>query len=261
MPNKLHRYGIVLMIGTLLATACSKVPDGILSEKKMQAVQVDMQLAEAMISINNKDFPDNAHKEALYRSIFRKHKITEAQYDSSLVWYGGNLDIYMKVYDRILADLDKRQKDLGDVQAVALPSSKSDSIDIWPRRKYLELEPKALFNGVVFEIKPEMNYSSGSSFVLGMNVWGLNDSMRNRPEIRLSVDQGDTILTVNEKVMRDGYHETILKSMPTKQVRRVYGHIFMNNNDSSYYKVFVDSLNLMKYNYGRLDTAPADTVR
>ena len=148
MRNLLHRYGLVLLIGTLLSTACSKVPDDILSEKQMQAVQLDMQLAEAMINLNNKDFPDNAHKEALYQSIFRKHQITQAQYDSSLVWYGRNLDIYMKVYDRILADLNKRQKELGDVQAVAAPVTKKDSIDIWPRRTFLNLEPKALFNEI-----------------------------------------------------------------------------------------------------------------
>ena len=140
MRNKLHRYGVVLLLGTLLV-ACSKVPDGILSEKKMQAVQVDMQLAEAMINLDSKEFSDNARKEALYQSIFRKYDITQAEYDSSLVWYGRHLDIYMKVYDRVLADLNERQKALGDVQASAAPVSKQDSVDIWPRRTSLRLEP------------------------------------------------------------------------------------------------------------------------
>ena len=46
MRNRLHRYryNVVLLLATWLV-ACSKVPDDILSEKKMQAVQVDMQLA------------------------------------------------------------------------------------------------------------------------------------------------------------------------------------------------------------------------
>lgn len=258
MRNRLHRYSVVLLLGTLLF-ACSKVPDEILSEKEMQAVQVDMQLAEAIISLNSKDFPDNAHKEALYQSIFRKYDITEAEYDSSLVWYGRHLDIYMKVYDRVLADLNKRQKALGDVQASAAPVSKQDSVDIWPRRTSLQLEPDALFNGVTFEIKPETNYSSGSSFVLGMDVWGLNKDMAYYPEVRISADQGDTIVTMNDKILRDGYHETILKTVPTKQIKRVYGYIFMNNADSSYYKVYLDSLNLMKYNYGRLTEMAKDS--
>ena len=247
MRNRLYRYSAVLLLGALLA-ACSKVPDGILSEKKMQAVQVDMQLAEAMINLDSKAFSDNARKEALYQSIFRKYDITQAEYDSSLIWYGRHLDIYMKVYDRVLADLNKRQKALGDVQASAAPVSKQDSVDIWPRRTSLRLEPDALFNGVTFDIKPETNYSSGS-----------NKGMVYKPEIRISADQGDTIVTVNDKVLRDGYHETVLKTVPTKQVKRVYGYIFMNNADSSYYKVYLDSLNLMKYNYGRLTDMAKDS--
>lgn len=260
MRNGLHRYGFVLLLGTL-CMACSKVPDGILSEKKMQAVQTDMQLAEAMIGMNSKDFPDDAHKEALYRSVFRKYGITEAEYDSSLIWYGRNLDIYMKVYERVLADLNKRQKALGDVQASAAPVTRQDSVDIWPRRTSLQLEPRALFNGVTFDIRPETNYSSGSSFVLGMTVWGIHQDMTHKPEIHISADQGDTIVTVRDRLLRDGYHETVLKTVSTKQIKRVYGYIFMDNADSSYYKIYLDSLNLMKYNYGRLTEMAKDSLK
>ena len=45
MRRKLRIYGMALLATTLLA-ACSKVPDGILSEKKMQGVLTDMLLAD-----------------------------------------------------------------------------------------------------------------------------------------------------------------------------------------------------------------------
>ena len=253
MRNKLRRYGVALLTAALLVS-CSKVPDGILSEKEMKAVLIDMQLAEAMVSTDYKKYSDDAEKEALYQSVFRKHKIEQAVYDSSLVWYGRNLDVYMQVYDLVLAELNERQKALGDVQANAAPVSKQDSVDIWPRLTYLTLEPNALFNGIAVDIKPETNYPSGSTFVLGMRVWGLNDAMKNRPEIRLSANQGDTIITVNDKILRDGYHETTLRTLPTKQVKSVYGFIRLNGKDdsTSYFKIYVDSLSLMRYNYGRL---------
>lgn len=255
MRNKLRRYSVALFV-TALLVSCSKVPDDILSEKQMQSILVDMQLAEALIGADYQNYKEDGQKDALYQSVFLKHKTTQAVYDSSLVWYGRNLDIYMQVYDRVLADLNKRQEDLGDVQADAAPNSKQDSIDIWPRLAYLTLEPKALYNGVTFDIRPETNYSSGSSFVLGMHVWGLNQQMKNKPEISISADHGDTIITVNNEILRDGYYEAVLKTVPTKQIKRVYGYIRLDNRDSSsYYKVYVDSLNLMKYNYGRLTEA------
>ena len=249
-----YRYSIAFLVLFLLTT-CSKVPDHILSEKKMQEVVIDMHLAEAIISSDYQKYNNDSIKKVLFQSVFAKHQITQAEYDSALVWYARNLDIYLQVYDRAKLDVEQQIKDLGDVQAKAAPSSNQDSIDIWPRRSSAELNPKALFNGIVFDIEPDASYSSGSSFVLGMKVWGLKKNSNYYPEVRISAHQGDTIITTNQKLTKDGYNEVILKSLPTRQVRRVYGYIRLDNADSTYYKVYLDSLNLMKYNYGSGVTA------
>ncbi len=259
MQNGLQKYGIAALTLCLLA-ACSKTPDGILSEKEMQAVELDIQLAKAMISVENKQFADSLQRAELFQSVFRKHGITQAVYDSSLIWYGRNLDIYMDIYDRILKDLNERQNALGDVQASAAPVSTQDSVDIWPRRSFVRLEPRAAFNGVTFDIRPEVNYSSGSSFVLSMSVWGMDQLKAQQPEIRICADLGDTTVVVNDKIRNDGYHETVLKTIPTKRVKRVYGYIFLNNAGLYYHKVYLNDLTLIKYNYGRElpNVKPAD---
>ncbi len=250
------------MIAAVGFMSCSKIPNGILPERKMKDVMIDMSLAEGIIGNNYKDFPDSISKAALYQSVFEKHNITQAVYDSSLVWYGKNLNIYMEVIDLATAEINNRIRDLGDVQASAAPTSNRDSVNIWPRRSFLTLEPRALFNGVVFNIQPETNYLSGSAFVLGMKVWGVRDDMRFKPEIRLAIDQGDTSLFVNKAIIRDGYQEVILRGIATKGVRRVYGYIRMDNTDKNYHKVYIDSLNLMRYNYGSPAIAlPVDTIR
>lgn len=252
--TRLRAYGMALAVACGMA-ACDKVPDDVLSERDMQRVLTDMILAEAMVNADYNTFKSDTAKMALYESVFRKHEITRAMYDSSLVWYGKNLDIYMKVYDRVLADVNKRIDALGDVQADAAPVSNSDSVNIWPRRAYLTFSPKAVFNGVTFDIKPDAAYSSGSVFVLGARLWGLNPRLAHKPEVRISADQGDTTVTVNRRLDSDGYHQVTLRTVATKRVRRVYGYIRLDNADSTYFKVYVDSLNLMKYNYGK---APAE---
>ena len=59
----------------------------------MQGVLTDMLLAEAMVNVDYNAYKSDTMKLALYESVFRKHDITQAVYDSSLVWYGRNLDI------------------------------------------------------------------------------------------------------------------------------------------------------------------------
>jgi len=249
MRNKAAKYGIALL-AIIIFAACSKVPKHILSEKDMQKVMTDMMMAESMIGTDYQSYRGDTIKLALYESVFMKHRITRELYDSSLVWYGQNLDVYMKVYDRVLTDINKMIADLGDIQADAVPTSNSDSINIWPRRSSLSLQPGQPFNGVVFDIKPTSSYSSGSSFVLGLRVWGLNKEMSFTPEIRLSAVQPDTIITTNLKITEDGYYQAIVTTPSTKQVRRVYGYIWMDDKENSYHKIYIDSLNLMKYNYG-----------
>ena len=251
MRSNLRIYGLVLLIAILFA-ACSKTPGGVLSEKEMQKVVTDMVLAEAMINTNPKVFTDDSAKIVLYQSVFDKHEITQALYDSSLIWYGQNLDIYMKLYERVTADLNKQVAALGDVQADAEPVSTRDSVNIWPRRPSFMLHPKAVFNGITIDIRPETYYSSGSTFVLGVNVWGLNDSLKYRPVIRLTAEQPDTVITVNDTIRTDGYHQTVLKTHATKQIRRLYGFIWMNNGQDSvgYTNIYLDNINLIRYNYG-----------
>ena len=209
MRREWRKYGWTLLAAVMLA-ACSKVPDEILSEKEMQRVLADMLIAEAMINMDNDTYRSDTARLALYEGVFRKHGITQALYDSSLMWYGRNLDIYMKVYDRVLDDINRSINDLGDVQADAAPVANQDSVNIWPRRSFLSLSPRSVFNGVVFDIKPRTMYSSGSSFVLGLRTWGLDDYPSLRPEIRISADQGDTTVTADRVITRDGYYETIL---------------------------------------------------
>ncbi|MCD8193654.1 MAG: DUF4296 domain-containing protein [Tannerellaceae bacterium] len=265
MRNRSRIYSITISVLTLLlAVACSKTPRGVLSEKKMQSVYLDMQLAEAMINADNKGYADVEKKEALYQSVFRKHKITQAVYDSSLVWYGANLDIFVKVYDRVLKDIAQMQKDLGDIPADPGPASNRDSVNIWNRRPALTFEPGSPFNAVVFDITPEASYLPGSIFVLDLDVWGVNPGMAYYPEVRIHAEHADTTLVVTDRITQDGPHQTVLRSHPTKRVRRVYGMIRMDNADPyAYGKIYVDSIRLMRYNYGSFaatDTIPVATA-
>lgn len=237
---------------------CSPVPDGILSQKEMQAVMTDMYIAESMISADNETFRDDAQKLALYESVFRKYNITRAEYDSSLMWYARNLDIYMRVCNMVSDDLKKRIADLGDVQRIDTEVNNNDSVDIWPRRSYLTFMPEAPFNGTTFNLAPKQPYPSGSSFVLSLEVWGINAAMPQRPEIRLCVEQSDTTLVINQKIQKDGYHEVQLKSLPTKRVRRVYGYIRLDNRDMYYHKIYADSIRLMRYNFKSVAFKKAD---
>lgn len=250
MHSKLNIYVFAGFMAFIFMIACSKVPSGVLSEKKMKEVLIDMHLAEAMINSNYKEYNTYEKKAALYKSVFDKHGVTEADYDTSLVWYGRNLDIYMRVYDGVIAELNAKKKALGDIQPDAAPNTGQDSVNIWNRFDYLTFSPQSPYNGVYFNFVPQGGYKAGSSFVLSLEVWGLNKQMTQAPEVRLSVEQSDTTFTAMRYLTHDGLNELIVKSLPLQTIKRVYGYIRLKASGDRYYKIYMDSIRLMRYNYG-----------
>ncbi|MDR2138585.1 MAG: DUF4296 domain-containing protein [Tannerella sp.] len=248
------RWGSLFFVALLLP-ACSRTPDGIIPEKKMQEVMVDMQLAEAMISMDAATYPTHAERRALYRSVFGKHQLTEAEYDSSMIWYGKHLDRYMRIYNLALADIRAQIDAIGDIRPEIAPAANGDSLDIWIFRKYYAFSPHSPSSRVIFDLRPETPYSSGSVFVLRWQVWGLTPDMKEPVEAHLRAFQGDTTLILKSTVGRNGLHEMYLKTLPAKQVNRVYGYIRLNTPDTTFHKIYLDDFSLMKYRYG----SPATT--
>lgn len=262
MTNRLHIYGILMLI--CVAASCSRVPKHIISEKKMRVVLYDMQIAEALVETSNESYATSGKRQAVYDGVFLKHGITQAEYDSSLVWYGENMDLYMRIYKLVLKDVNESIAALGDIKPDPLSGdvSAKDSIDVWLYNRSYMFKPERVFNTLTFDIAPQKPYSSGSSYVFSMSVWGVSPGLKHKPRIHISAVQADTIISVNQEITGDGFYEAVVKTVATKQVNRVYGYITMNNAEPLYRRVYLDDIQLMKYNYGsKALTAPqTDTI-
>ena len=85
----------------MLLSACR--PKGILTSHQMRSVLYDLHRAEAVLQVAGYNF---GHDEALakyYQSVLDEHGITQAQFDSSLVWYTDHPQIFNKIYPKIVS--------------------------------------------------------------------------------------------------------------------------------------------------------------
>jgi hypothetical protein len=244
----------------LFMVACSRVPKGIIPEKKMQRLLTDIHLADAIISSDPSNFQSDEDKRALYQSVFEKHRVTEAVYDSSLVWYGKNLDVYMQVYNMALADVKKKIEATTPTEPEKILTGNEDSVDIWATGKYHAFYPASLSNSLIFNFIPEEDYSSGSIFVLSLQVMGFISGMQSPVEVHLRAEQTDTTLIANNKIDKDGYYEMILRTLPIHKVKRVYGYVRFNEDTVPYHKIYLNDLSMMKYRYGSEAAGRLDSV-
>lgn len=119
---------ILLSIALIvLLSQCRRRPDAILTRDEMKAVTKDMVLAQSYID-SKYGMPDSVRK-AYYESVLEKHGISQAKYDTSLIWYGENLPMLTKIYNQIIEELLQ--------EAVVLDTLYQDSI----RRAGLTYKP------------------------------------------------------------------------------------------------------------------------
>ena len=258
--NVFFGLGISFILFLFMA-ACSRAPKGIISEKNMQKLLTDMQLADAIINSDPSSFQNDEDKKALYQSVFDKHRVTEAVYDSSLVWYGKNLDVYMQVYNMALTDVKKKIEEIGIIEPEKILYANEDMVDVWPIGRYHEFYPASLSNSLIFDLMPEEEYSHGSIFVFGLRVMGLIAGMQSPVEVHLSAEQNDTTIVVKNNITSDGTHEMILRTLALHRVRRVYGYVRLNESAVPYHKIYLNDLSMMKYRYGSEAAGKLDSVQ
>ena len=100
------RLFVYLFLGLFLA--CTNKPMYVMSDKKMEDVLFDLYIVEVGINENSMVFyNDSVKKKELLQSVFKKHKTTQAKFDTSLVWYNANLKRYLKINTQVIERYDR----------------------------------------------------------------------------------------------------------------------------------------------------------
>lgn len=90
--------------------ACALVgcrPHDILSRRQMQAVLIDLHKTEAVMQVSGYSTFAYADVESkAYYITLQKHNLTQAQFDSSLVWYTKHPQLFDKIYPKIITQLE-----------------------------------------------------------------------------------------------------------------------------------------------------------
>lgn len=95
---------MLLLTVSLVIVGCR--PRGILSPSKMQEVLYDLHCADGAIQVAGYNYMHDQEVAWYYKNILDKHGITQAQFDSSLVWYTDHPQRFIKIYPEVLKRLE-----------------------------------------------------------------------------------------------------------------------------------------------------------
>ena len=280
MRTVLLHISILLTI-VMSLVSCDRTPSGVMSVNKMGDLIADLQLADAYIDSHISEYESDSSKLVIKQSVFKKHGITQQDYDSSLVWYAHNMEDYIKAHDKAVAKLkeqyDKLDKngngspirERGEPTNEAIPRNMSkprgkilrqiganatgDTIDLWQGKRYHMLAQGAKRGFITFDVQPDADYKPGDRYQLAYFLPRGNNEFK----VSVNVDYTDGATSqIARGTNSDGWVILDVQSDSARHVRRIYGYVSydMKRGQTAY----VDSLMLLrthmnKANYGYLN--------
>lgn len=114
--NKLAYTLIILVACVLLHTSCAKRPKDVLSRKDMQELIYDIHKTDGVLHALDIPLRNTEERHIYYQTLLEQHNTTQAQFDSSLVWYTAHPKTFEKIYLNVLQRLEKEFAQLSIAQ-------------------------------------------------------------------------------------------------------------------------------------------------
>ncbi|WP_370525406.1 DUF4296 domain-containing protein [Dysgonomonas sp. 521] len=208
----------------------------------MTEVLYDIRLTQS-IYVNDPQFKSDEMKDALVAGVLRKHKITQAELDSSLLWYSDNIRYYSAINDTVAARLKSRNESLMRSRT-ATGTNRRQTNQIIPGFYYLnEYTPTLSFNIDSLKIKSIKNISF---FHLKFDVQGL--SAQQKAEASIYFNYKDTLVRRKMPVERNTHYSFSKPSLPDSLLKSISGYIHLKDDINNI------SSNVLIYNISYIDS-------
>lgn len=253
MQKKLLQIFILSFLFLTMQTSCEHRPDNVVSKSKMEQLLYDYHLAKSMI--NQLPF-DEKYKSQLYiDAVMKKNGVTQAEFDSSLVWYNRHNSDLKDIYDNLGKRFEAADKELqlitGNTSMANVASSYGDTANIWNGTPIMVLRPVAPLNHESFIIKADTSFQRFDKFILAGNVSMISENNQSRNSnvvISLTIKYDDNKIVSDMRSIRHAGNQVFtVEARENKDIKSVSGFIHYNpstNNERS--MAIIDRITLIR---------------
>lgn len=237
---------LYIIIVLVAVCSCKRTPGYVIKTDEMSALLADMHIAEAVVENNYGDYPSDSSRMALKQAVLERHGVTLEQFDTSLVWYGHNIDKYLEVYDGTIALLKERQAAAGSASVLAM-SIGGDSADVWPGSRYIVLSERLPSPMIGFDFKHDENFEQGDVYTFRIKVLD-KPGAKVKWMMAANYDEGGLdVLSLNISPQQNGWTEVTFPTDSTRMLDRIRGHFEVETDqDAKSGEIWVDSISLVR---------------
>lgn len=242
---------------TMLVGACDRTPDYVIHKRQMVDLLVDLHKAEGVVELNRRVYNSDSMRKVMKQSVLLRHGVTQEQFDTSMVWYGRNIEKYIELYDDVIARIEAEIAEVDADQGGARVDMAvvGDSADAWPEarlHRFFYGQPDAI---VRFNLRRDENWEKGDVYTWRFYMTVMHSPVRYT--IAAQYTDGSTDYSQGSSTTR-GWNEIVLPLDSSRTAQYVYGFATISPGVDE--AAYIDSISLMRTrvypdNYDRLRSA------
>lgn len=228
---------LVAVMALLFCVSSCKpsLPSGVLSKGKMTDILYDYHLALAMVHMD--DNGDKGQSLAYREAVLRKHDVTSAEFDSSMVYYMRHTelleDVYKDLTDRYNNEITAMGGSAKEGGEFANLSATGDTANVWNLAASMVFMPVKPFNSTSFDIKVDSTFHKGDRLMLDFDAQFIyQDGMRNGVAM-LAVQFGNDSIAQRTIMIQSTQHYSVeLSDADSLGIKSVKGYFMLMNGDN-----------------------------
>ena len=254
------RHSLTYLLLLMLVVACKPtVPSEYIQPGDMRDILYDYHIAMAMARQKGGGEAD-FHRSLYFQLVLKKHNVTEAEFDSSLVYYYSHAyrlkDIYNEVNDRLDEEASTLGVAVGDISRYSQYSENGDTANIWNQQTDLLLIPRPTMNRFDFTVKSDSTFRRGDSFMfqfVSEYIWqsGVKDAT-----VCIVCEYADTIIQTTNHVSVEGTAQVRVPAYREKKLKEMRGFIYLTDNadkSSTRRMLFISQIQLIRFHDSTID--------
>ena len=263
MSKSVRKYGFWALLAVVMVACKVERPGYVLSDGVMEKVLYDYHIAKAMGE--NLDYNEQYKRTLYLNAVFKKHNITQAQFDTTMAWYARHPEVVNEVYDivreRLMASRENYNHLVSLRDGKPTRSKAGDSIDVWIWDRIHMLSGMPLDNKLMFTLPSDDNYQASDTikWTVGFNFLSeqLVDTTK-RPIMAMQVAYAkDTIISALCRIDSSQVAQLVLQADTLGDIKELRGFIYYPTNQPKQ-TLLIDSVSLMRYHQTN-DSIPATT--
>lgn len=262
------KHSLPFIACLLMVIGCKPtVPSEYIQPDDMEEILYDYHLAEAIVK-NEYGTEVDMKRNAYFLSVLKKHDVTEAEFDSSLVYYYSHLDrlkdIYGHVNARLAEEGERVGASVGDLNHYSQYSASGDTANIWTGVSDVLLIPRPVMNRFDFTVKADTTFRKGDAFMFQFMteyIWQTGSPLA---YACISARyENDSIEQHHVQVMSStGITQLRVPSYAASPVKELRGFVYLSNNGQTDVRrlMFISQIQLIRFHSKDIQTTAHETT-